>query len=402
MPSMIRRTWYPTSGEPFLFDAYLPGPIAALELRLSAAVAAEIERAAVAVSELQLEASLTGLEAASRQLLRSEALASSRIEGLEMDHERIATALAGAERPDEVARSVIANIEAMERAVALAVEPRPFSVADLLAIHDTLMVLPRERRYAGEPRHQQNWIGRSGLSPRDAEFIPPPEDLVPGLLDDLAAFVGRTDISPVARAAIAHAQLETILPFVDGNGRVGRALIHVVLRRGGVAPRLVPPISVILATNRARYVDGLTAFRVGDVESWLLLFAHVLEESAVASRSLGARLTEMRADWTARARPRAGSAAERLLAALPGSPVLSVRSAAKLVGVSYPAANQGIERLEAAGILVPVREDWRRNRLWSAPEVLALLDDFDAAVATPTRASEPGRPRPGPSGAGAP
>jgi Fic family protein len=402
MPSYVERVWEASPDAygpraarmPFTYRAFVPDPIAGLDPRIGSVAAASLEAAAVAVRELQGSPALHGLEAVSRQLLRSEALASSRIEGLEISQHRIAKVLADAEEPDEVARSVIANIAAMQRAIDLATEPRRLSVADLLSIHDTLMVLPRERRFGGQIRAEQNWLGTNSVSPQGAEFIPPPEDRVPGLLDDLMAFVARDDISPVTQAAISHAQFETIHPFVDGNGRVGRALIHAALRRGRVATHIVPPVSVVLATNRARYVEGLTTFRSGDIDAWCLFFARALADSAAASQRLGARIAEIETGWREKVRPRAGSAAAAIIDAIAGSPVLSIRTAQKITQVSFQATNEAVARLEKAGVLSPVRGEWRRNRLWESRDILTLLDDFEATAAVPTRAGEPGRPAP--------
>ncbi len=402
MSSFVERTWIPppdvygprSARTPFVYRAFVPDRIAAIRPALAADVVAELEAAAVEVRQLQTEPAFSGLEAASRQLLRAEALASSRIEGLEIGHRRIATALADGAAPDETAKSVIANIRAMERAIEIASELRVIAVDDLLAIHDTLLVLPRERSYAGRVREEQNWIGTSSISPRNAEFIPPPETLVTELLEDLVAFVNRDDLSPIVQAAIAHAQFESIHPFVDGNGRVGRALIHVVLRRENVAPRVVPPISVILATNQSRYVEGLTSFRTGDHEGWIGFFARALRDSATASRSLGERIEALEAEWQAAAGARAGSAAEALICRLAGSPVVSARQVQRMLDVSYPTANNAIAHLERAGVLATVRAGWRRNRLWEAPGLLALLDAFDGARATPTRHDQLRRPAP--------
>lgn len=402
MPRLVERVWRPSLDAygprsaltAFAYQAFVPDPIRDADIRLGCATVAEVEAAAVAVHELQSGPTFRGLEAVGRQLLRAEALASSRIEGLEISQRRIAKAIADGDERDETARSVIANIAAMQRAVEIAAEQRSLAVADILAIHDVLMTLPRERPFAGHLREVQNWLGTNTDSPRGAEFIPPPEEEVPGLMEDLVAFIGREEMSPVVQAALVHAQFETIHPFVDGNGRVGRALIHVVLRRGRVASRIVPPVSVVLATNRQRYVEGLTAFRSGDVDGWIVFFARALADSAAASRRLGERLTELEAKWLAAVRPRAGSAAEKLIGGLSGQPVLSVETTRGVTGVSFQATNQAIARLEAAGVLRPIRGDWRRNRLWESPDILSLLDEFEANAALPTRAGE--RPRPAP------
>ncbi len=103
------------------------------------------------------------------------------------------------------------------------------------------------------------------------------------------AFVNRSDLPPAVQAAIAHAQFETIHPFADGNGRVGRALVHVVLRRRALAPRYVPPVSLVLAADANAYVAGLTAFREERPASWILLFARALEQAAVKASELASR-----------------------------------------------------------------------------------------------------------------
>ncbi len=404
MPGFEERVWEasPDTYGPraartsFRYSAFLPDPILRLETRVTDTVLAEIEAAAVGVRELQSSPTFRGLEAVGRQLLRAEALASSRIEGLEASQRRIARALATDEDRDETARSVIANISALQLAVDIAMETNALTVDDILAIHDRLMVLPRERRFAGRLRDVQNWIGR-GSTPRDAEFVPPPEDQVPGLMSDLVDYLNRDDLSPIVQSAVAHAQFETIHPFVDGNGRTGRALIHIVLRRGAVASRIVPPVSVVLATNRSRYVDGLTAYRQGDLNGWLLFFARSLSDAAAASRRLGLRLSELEASWKATVRPRKGSGAERLMGSLAAHPVLSVKVALEAIGGTFQSVNTAIDRLESAGILRAVRGDWRRNRLWESPEILALLDEFEAQSAVPTGAAEPPRPAPRPA-----
>src|SRR5205085_4050308 len=107
-----------------------------------------------------------------------------------------------------------------------------------------------------------------------------PPKLVPDLMSDLCAFINRTDLSPVLQAAIAHAQFETIHPFADGNGRVGRALVHVVLRRRELALRYVPPVSLVLAADAKAYVGGLTAFRQGRPADWILAFAQAIESAS--------------------------------------------------------------------------------------------------------------------------
>ena len=118
---------------------------------------------------------------------------------------------------------------------------------------------PRTQRGLGQV---QNWVGGSGWSPLRAEFVPPPEGEVPRLVADLARFVTATDGNPVVRAAIVYAQFETIHPFIDGNGRTRRALIHTVLRRADAPRNTLIPISTAFAGDTDSYLAGLTGYRV--------------------------------------------------------------------------------------------------------------------------------------------
>ena len=246
----------------FRYQAFVPDEIAALSPVVPFEVADLSADAEAAIRALNERASVGGLEAIGPLLLRSEAVASSRIEGYDVSSLNLARALIDPRAARGSARIVAANVSAMEEAIAIGDRTEPVTVADLLAIHAVLMA-GDERARPGRVREEQNWIGGRLGNPFDAAFVPPPEDLVMPLLEDLVTFMARDDLPAVAQAAVAHAQFETIHPFIDGNGRVGRALMHVVLRRRGVAARFVPPVSIVLAARPAAYVEGLVAFREG-------------------------------------------------------------------------------------------------------------------------------------------
>lgn len=395
MPRLVRRQWEsdPGSGshrEPFTFayDAYVPDPIASYDRPLAISLAAEAEATAEALAALQGSGVYTGLEALGRQLLRAESIASSRIEGLVLSQRRLARALVAPEAEQALARSVIGNVRAMEAAISLGAEPQPMDLAHLLAIHRTLFEGTDDEALGGRLRTSQNWIGGSSRSPRGAEFIPPPEDELEPLLADLVRFMARDDMPALIQAAIAHAQFETIHPFPDGNGRVGRALIHVILRRRGMAPRFVPPVSLVLATNATRYVEGLTAYRAGESDGWCLFFVRAMAAAARNAAGLDRKLEMLQADWRERAgHPRRHSAAAKLIGAMPGQAVLDVRTAARLIAVSEEGARRGLNDLTQAGILSPVVLGRQRNRVWEARELLTLLDAFEWELAQPTRAA---------------
>ncbi len=364
------------------YRAFIPDPIADYEPRLSAATSALSERAGTAVRELNSSAEgLLPLEGLGRQLLRSEALASSAIEGLEISHRKLARAEAQGEAGDFKAREVLGNARAMEEAIRIGSEARDLDIEDVRAIHRELAVAPPLSRIAGEFRQSQGWIG--GSSPVHAAFVPPPHEHVQGLIIDLCAFMNRDDISPVAQAAIAHAQFETIHPFGDGNGRVGRCLIHVLFKRRAIAPAYVPPVSIVLGANKDAYIAGLADFRADEVDRWVAQFAMAVEKSALQARSFSTEVAELQAGWVERAEPmRADAAARAIIDRLPSYPVVTGAIAEQVTGRSRVAANKGLEHLARAGVLTRHRNQ-RKGDSWEAKELFALLSEFEAAVMEP-------------------
>src|SRR5205823_1370647 len=256
---------------------------------------------------------------------------------------------------------------AMEKAISIGAERRRLDLEDLLDIHRTLLEGTTEERFAGVIRTEQNWIGGRGTSPRDAAFIPPPPDRVGPLLEDLISFLDLRDLPAVAQAAIAHAQFETIHPFGDGNGRVGRSLIHVVLRRRGLAVNYVPPVSLILATDQTAYIRGLTTFRTyapGGLASWVGTFAQAVRTAGREALGFAEEVAALQQKLMRRANiQRRGSAKERLIAALPAEPVIDVQRAAEIAGVTYEAARLAVGELVEADVLHAV-SGRKRDRLY--------------------------------------
>ena len=244
MARELKRRWKPdlSSGLPrrdrkgCSYEAYVPDPLIGRATTLDGDTAADVTEAESAVTRLNLEArGLVDSEAVARLLLRAEAVASSRIEGLEVGGRRLLEAQAaqvmGGDLSDVTAIEVLNNIAAMKWAVDTLSAARTITVDDILAVHRRLLERTRLEEHAGKLRTNQNWIGGSDYNPCSAAFVPPPREYVEPLLEDLCAFCNTDALPAVAQAAMAHAQFETIHPFVDGNGRTGRALIHVILRR---------------------------------------------------------------------------------------------------------------------------------------------------------------------------
>ena len=241
-------------------------------------------------------------------------------------------------------------------------------------------------------REEQNWVGGRSSGPADADFVPPPHEFVRPALEDLASFFGRTDLPPVLQAAVVHAQFETIHPFLDGNGRVGRALIHVVLRRRGLTPYYVPPVSLVLAGRADRYVQGLTDYRFGDEGAWYLLFAEAVEASADGARRFAGRVRALQRDWLeAAGNPRPQSGARKLIDQLPAHPVVNLRTVQEITGVSPEAARQALNRLDEAGVIQAISAG-RRNRAFETLGLFALLDAFERDLGPAGRVPIPSRP----------
>ncbi|MGI0128923.1 MAG: Fic family protein, partial [Thermoplasmata archaeon] len=324
---------------------------------------------------------LEAMDAIARMLLRGESLASSRIEGLRVSQRRLAEALFEPESADESAWAVIGNINAMDASIRRATQAPEISAEDINKIHLALLRHTVDAGIAGKLRDGPGWIGGADDSPTRAEYIPPPHEEVPALVDDLAVFINRTDMSPLVQAAIAHAQFELIHPFGDGNGRVGRCLIHVVLRRRGLATRFTPPISMILASDTRSYIGGLTSFREERIAAWCGVFAAAARESAKLGFDLVRRFEQLEARWSERAgNPRAHSTARKILQMLPARPVVDAKTVTEQLGVSEVAARNALNQLDGAGILTLTRVT-RWKRAWAAREVFDLLNLFEKTVA---------------------
>jgi Fic family protein len=381
------------------FDAYLPDPLAGWDLALPADLVADLTDAEAAIRQLNTSAtSHVSLDGLARFLLRAESVASSKIEGLEVGPRRLLDAEAvlaqGGDAADRIAVEVLANVAAMEAAVELGSATDTITLDDLLGIHHTLMERSPTPQIGGVVRTAQNWIGGSSYNPCSAAFVPPPPEFLDALLHDLLAYVNGDDHPALVQAAIAHAQFETIHPFADGNGRTGRALIHVILRRRGLTPRFVPPISLVLATWASDYIAGLTAYRhVGvhdgpersaDAAPWLRTFATAAHRSCHDAEEYAKRIEALDTRWRGQlGRVRANSAADLLLVVLPGVPVITVETAAQLIGRSEMRTGEAINRLEAVGVLRQRNVGRQRYRVFEAADVVELFTGLERALASP-------------------
>lgn len=364
------------------YRAFVPGPIAELEPELSAATSAASEYAGAATRELNASATaLRSLEGLGRLLLRSEALASSAIEELQLSHRKLARAEMEGEKGEYAAKEVLGNVRAMEEGIRIGAGAGRLTVDDIRVIHRALAIVAPLDRIAGEIREEQGWIG--GWSPLAAAYVPPPHEYLPGLIDDLCEFMNRDGISPVAQAAIAHAQFETIHPFGDGNGRVGRCLIHVLFRRSEIAVNYVPPVSLVLGAKKDSYIAGLEAFRAGDIDRWVDQFAGAVEVAALHAEAFSAEIAQLQEQWIEQSGPmRSDAAARAIVDLLPAHPIVTAATVEQLTKRSRVTALNGLERLADAGILTR-RRNQRKGDSWEAKELFTLLGKFEDRLRKP-------------------
>lgn len=340
------------SGAPVSFDwhgrparAWVPDRLSDRDLTLRAPTAAAAESA---VDQLRAADTLIshGWEPLARLMLRTEGIASSSIEGLRAPLDDIARAELDPTSGD--VGWIVDNLHAMEAALSTA----ELTVDALHSWHRSLMVhsrLPTEM--VGAFRAAPSWIG--GTSPLDAAFVPPPPAHVAELMDDLIAFANDTPCDPVTHAAVVHAQFETIHPYGDGNGRMGRALIGWVLRRRRVIQNYPPPISVLLARDAGGYISGLHLYRTADLNPWVRWFAQVTHAAAVQSHDIFGQVQGIIAEWSAvTSHLRADSAARRAVRILPQLPVLNARHLADALDVSRRAALNALTSLAELDIVV--------------------------------------------------
>lgn len=388
-----RRTWVahpeltqapPRYRKACEYQIYLAEPLKEDEFSLPGELATVVSEAELAIAHLNSTAA-PQLGPLARLLLRTESIASSKVEGMQVD----AKQLARAEVRDDIGRKastealqILANVDAMQFAIEeTAGAPRitPYEIVD---IHRVLMERSHPR-IAGRLRDRQNWIGGNDFNPCGANFVPPPPEQVGDLLDDLCRFCARDDLPTLVQGALAHAQFETIHPFDDGNGRTGRVLVQVILRRRGLAPAFVPPISVVLAQEKQKYIRGLTAYREDRVQEWIETFSLATTEASKLAEKYLQRVTQLQEEWRVRlqatVKPRSDAAAWALIDVLPANPVMTLPVGVVATGKSKPAVNGAIPGLVNAGILRPL-SDSRRNRAWEASELLDLIVDVESGV----------------------
>ena len=253
----------------------------------------------------------------------------------------------------------------------------PLSVRLLCDAHRLLLYGARGAgKQPGELRRSQNWIG--GTRPGNAVFVPPPPDQVPGLLADMERFMhedGSAPLPPLVRTALIHVQFETIHPFLDGNGRIGRLLIAALVEHWGLLPEPLMYLSGYLKQHQVEYYRRLSAVRAdGDWEGWVAFFLEgVVVAAAEAERSIVTIATLLALDRRRLlASPKAGPASYRLFEMLPMMPRFTIEHVRQKLGCSFPTANAAVKVLEDLGIAVELTGQ-KTNRSFSYQPYIAIL-----------------------------
>jgi Fic family protein len=355
----------------------IPARIAIHPVHLAPETTAACEAAAQRISTLESRAEhLGGL---GELLVRTEAVASSKIEHIYADMDDIARAILGEEASEKARRTVAAG-QALTTLTNSCNDAAPLTEQAILDAHHALLHDDRlEGAWAGRYREQQNWIGGSDFTPISAVHVPPPSEDVGPLMADLVKFANRNDLSAISQAAIVHAQFEAIHPFTDGNGRVGRGLIGGALRRRQITKSITVPVAAAMLSDVDDYFDRLRDYRQGDPDSITDYVAQSALAAADASVESANRLAELPSRWHDLVRARRGSSPRALVDGLLRAPIIDIARAEEITGSTRARTYDAIDRLEEARVLHEITGG-SRNRIWLATDVMTELRELENRI----------------------
>lgn len=362
LPKSARRRMLPT------YEASIPHLIANRDVILSPQLTARVSDLLVSIARFDGEQMQRGYDLPAL-LLRSESSASSQIEHLTSSVRNVALAELADESPQN-ARLVAGNVAAMRKALASQDEITVDSIRD---VHRILINWSGES-FGGELRREQVWVGGTPYSPHGAHYVPPTWQRVPEYLDDIVAFISRDDVDPIVQAAVAHAQFETVHPFIDGNGRTGRVLLHKILRRSGVLLHVTLPLSAGLLHNVDAYMKSLEAYQEGNPIAVVEQLVDALELSLMVARLVARNLDGVFAGWRGLMTERANSSIHRLPLVLAEQPVVTVPYVAEKMGITTRAAQNLVSRACEYEILRPLGNR-RRGVFYQADELIDVLEE---------------------------
>jgi Fic family protein len=368
-----------TLGEPV--SAFVPYPLPPTAPALEAKIYIDLNREAeLALARLSgVSALVPSVDWLLYSAIRKEALLTSLIEGTQATLTDLFDEEAGFKtvNPDDV-EEVSNYLRAFRWVQEQLRSPQGLPISMRLLCHAHGLLLDGVRgagKQPGELRRSQNWVG--GTRPGNALFVPPPPERVADLLADLERFIHdeAAALPPLVRVALVHAQFETIHPFLDGNGRIGRLLIAALLEHWGLLPEPLMYISGYLKQYQAEYYNCLSAIRLeGDWESWLIFFLRgVTQAAAEAERNIiqvASRVSQDRRLLLASAR--ASPTSYRLFELLPTMPRFTIERVRQQLGTSFPTATAAIQVLLDLGIIMEITGQ-KKNRHYSYQNYIDLL-----------------------------
>ena len=381
------RTIRDSNGYAAFLPAPLPPPIA-----WDQALVADLSAADRAIGRLAGEGRrLRNPHLFIKPFVHREAVLSSRIEGTRTTLGELLVAAAGGSAGrtpadlEEVANYVAALEHGLERLSSL-----PLSLRLIRELHEHLMRgVPGDTALPGEFRHSQNWIGPPGCSLSEAIYVPPPPAELMACLDPFERFLHDDSLPPLVHAGLAHAQFEAIHPFLDGNGRVGRLLITLLLIERAVLPSPLLYLSAYFEATREMYYAHLLAVtREGVWERWLSYFLRGVQSQAEDAVERMEQIDGLLEDWREELAGVQMGRPREVLRLFAENPFWTVRGIAEELGVAYTTAQRAVERLQVAGIVSPVGSA-KRNRVYCARDMLAVLEAPRAAARSLPEAPPP-------------
>jgi Fic family protein len=379
--------------QPGRYWAYVPDPLAQqTPLTLPGPTVERVAEATGALTAASRSAGAVDLDSLVSLALRSEAVASSVIEGVHASARSVALA-------DFTGHGSPAALEVARNARLMRSATRELAMSDHVEVQDIVGLQSQLVPYLPGMREEQVWIG--GSNPIVAAYVPPTHQRVPALMADLVGYLNEPQDAAIVAAAVVHGQFETIHPFRDGNGRVGRALTHTLLARAqhsstgsAKGSSTVLPFSRVFAARRQSYIDGLVSWRTDDGNDttarvddrllWIEVFADALIESAALAQQMAQRLAQLKQDHHERLsqartnagvkQPRRGSTVLGLLDGIAAHPIDTAATAARRLAVSTVAARDALEELASVGIHRTFKIDKGKTISYIAHEVLALAD----------------------------
>jgi Fic family protein len=319
-----------------------------------------------------------------RPFVRREAVLSSKIEGTQATLGELLAAEAGAavDRSPEELREVGNYVVALDHGISR-LKKLPLCVRLTRELHEKLMTGIRgQHATPGRFRTVQNWIGKPGSTQATASYIPPPPREIEPCLAAWEKFLHESKLPPLVTIALAHYQFEAIHPFLDGNGRVGRLLIPLFLIELQILPAPLLYLSAFFEASRRDYYDGLRGISErGAWNDWLEYFLLGVARMSEDALSRATRINVLLAQWQKKVSSESTNNPLRVVEHLGENPFITIKGAARMLGVAFTTAQRAIERLEHAGIVKRVG-DAKRDRVYCANALLDILEEPARLVAS--------------------